>query len=181
MVDVIKIDKIKQKDIIKRIKFGDIFIYPTDTGYYLGCNALKSGSISIIKQIIKTPLSIIAPNKQWITKNFEIINKNHIKKLPGPYTYILKSKKRPVARNVNPGENKFRIKIPEHNIHKIIKSANIPIIKANINQKRPTTSIKQIPWKVSRITDLILDEGKLIKRPSSIIDLTTEIPLIIRG
>ncbi len=181
MVEAINLEEIKQKDIIKRMKSGDIFIYPTDVGYVLGCNANKSGSITLIKQVIKTPLTIIAPNKQWITKNFEILNKNHIKKLPGPYTYILKSKKRPVARNVNPGEGKFRVKIPDHKTHKLIKSANIPFAIANINEKRSITNIKQIPWRVSRIADLILDDGSLIKNPSSVIDLTSDIPLIMRG
>ena len=91
MTETIKLDKINQKEITKKIKSGDIFIYPTDIGYCIGCDALKSGSVSIIKQTIKSKLSIISPNKQWISKNFEIINKNYIKKLPGPYTFILKS------------------------------------------------------------------------------------------
>ncbi len=181
MADIIKLSEIKQKDITKNVKSGDILIYPTDIGYCIGCDALKSGSVSIIKQVIKTPLSIIAPNKQWITKNFEIINKNHIKKLPGPYTFILKSKKRPVARNVNPGEKKFRIRMLEHKIQKIIKSTGVPFIAANISQKKPITKIKQIPWKISKITDIILDDETIVKTPSSIIDLSTEIPLIIRG
>jgi tRNA threonylcarbamoyl adenosine modification protein (Sua5/YciO/YrdC/YwlC family) len=181
MTETIKLDKINQKEITKKIKSGDIFIYPTDIGYCIGCDALKSGSVSIIKQTIKSKLSIISPNKQWISKNFEIINKNYIKKLPGPYTFILKSKKRPVARNVNPGEKKFRIRMPEHKIQKIIKSIGTPVIAANIIKKRPITKIKQIPWKVSKISDLILDYGTITKTPSSIIDLSTDIPLIVRG
>ena len=86
-MNIIEFRDINKADAVRRIKNGDVFIYPTDTIYGIGCNALNEDSVGRIRKIKRReskPFSIIAPNKQWISKNFKILNKNFIKKLPGP-------------------------------------------------------------------------------------------------
>ena len=61
--------------IIKAIKSGAIFIYPTDTVYGIGCNAKLKESVARIRKIKKQfsrPFSVIAPSMDWIAKNLEI-------------------------------------------------------------------------------------------------------------
>jgi tRNA threonylcarbamoyl adenosine modification protein (Sua5/YciO/YrdC/YwlC family) len=185
MVEVISFDEIKKKDIIGRIKQGDLFIYPTDTVYGLGCNALKQGSVQLLKEIKKRdggPLSVVAPNRTWITKNFEIINKNFIKKLPGPYTYILKINKRAVARNVNPGSKTLGVKMPDHKFMDLVKKAGVPVIYAGVNFSggKEAREINQIPKKILNSVDFAIDAGYLHNYPSTLIDLTSEIPKLVK-
>ena len=86
----------KQKESIKKqILNGAVFIYPTDTIYGIGCDATNDESVKKVREIKNredNPFSIVAPSKIWIDKNC-IINENAkswIKRLPGPYTLILK-------------------------------------------------------------------------------------------
>ena len=69
---VIKLGKINNSIISKISK--EIFIYPTDTIYGIGCNAKNTKlveKIRKIKQRDKKPFSIIAPNIDYILKNSE--------------------------------------------------------------------------------------------------------------
>jgi len=97
-------EKEKYFDLFKK---GKVFIYPTDTIYGLGCDALKEKAVEKIirmKERKNKPMSIIAPNKEWIKENC-ILNKNAekwMKKLPGKYTLIMNLKnKKSISNLVN--------------------------------------------------------------------------------
>ena len=181
MAETLDFKKLNKKDIVKRIKQGEIFVFPTDTSYGLGCNALKPNSIESLRKISNVPFSIIAPNKTWINKNLKVHNKNYIKKLPGPFVFIMKKKGRPVSKNLNFSNDKLAIRIPDHSFSDIVKKANVPFVMLNIfNSGRVVRDINNLPWIVKRKVDIILDDGFLGGHPSSIIDITEEIAKIIR-
>lgn len=183
MSEILDFKKIKKAQIIKRIKQGEIFVFPTDTVYGLGCNALKSSSVSELQKIVgkKPPFSIIAPNKAWIYKNLKVANKNYIKRLPGPFTFIMKKKGRALSRNLNLEGDRLAIRIPDHDFSKLISKAGVPFVMLNIfSRRKPVRDAKRVPWTVKRKVDVILDDGFLGGHPSSIIDLTGDIARIIR-
>lgn len=185
MVEIIKFEDIDAKEIVKRMKSGDIFIYPTDTIYGLGCNALKSGSVAEIRKIKRRdqnkPLSIIAPSKKWIYDNFEIIKKSYIQTLPGPFTFILKMKNRCVARNVNPGGESLGVRIPYHAFSRLVQRSGVPFVTTSVNYsgQKPIRNIEEIPKSILRRVDVVIDDGFLHNPASTIIDLTYEVPRII--
>lgn len=173
MKKIIKFEEINNKEIIKKIKSGTIIIYPTDTNYCLGCNAKKSLSVEQIKKISKIEnIAIIPPTKDWIYKNIKIKNKNYIKRLPGPFGFILELKKKIPNQN-----KKIEIKMPVHKFSNLIKKANVPFLAIDIMNK--PLSIKQIPKKIIRKADIIIDDGYIKRSHFTTIDLTKEIPKII--
>jgi len=89
-------------EMIQRIFNNEIFIYPTDTIYGIGCNALDElavQKIRLIKGRDDKPFSVIAPSFDWIYENCDV-DVDLKKYLPWPYTIILKKK--------NPKYHKFQ-------------------------------------------------------------------------
>lgn len=186
MVEIIPFEDIDAKFIIKRMKAGEIIIYPTDTIYGLGCNASKPGSVSMIRNIKRRdedkPLSVIAPSKKWIYDHFEVKKKSYIQTLPGPFTFVLETKKRAVARNVNPGSETLGVRIPYHAFTRLVQRANIPFVITSVNYsgQKPIREVREIPRSILRKVDIVIDGGFLPNHPSTVIDLTGEMAKILK-
>ena len=161
--------RIKKKDILA----GKIFVYPTDTIYGLGCNALNKKAVKKLKELKKRdenkPLSVIAPSFAWIEENC-IIDTNLHHYLPGQYTVILKKKERNFLPWISKSDE-IGIRIPDHLITKDIQRANVPFIttSVNISGEKPIIHISEIPPQIKNTIDIIVDGGMLNGKPSTII------------
>jgi tRNA threonylcarbamoyl adenosine modification protein (Sua5/YciO/YrdC/YwlC family) len=165
---------------VNLIKKGAVFIYPSDTRYCLGCNALDSEAmqkLSLIKQDLA--LTVVAPSKKWIESNFTV-KKAFLDKLPGPFTYILKSKKAVIGNKSISGT--MGIMFMENNFMKIIAKANVPVVCTNVNLvgNLPAVDISKISPAITDKVNFIIDAGLLESNPSTIIDFTGRIPSIVR-
>ena len=135
IVDRDYVDK-NSGEIVEAIKSGKIFIYPTDTIYGLGCNALLDTSVGKIREIKNRdskPFSIIAPNKDWIEEHCVVTIKTIDKFLPGPYTLIVKVKTKSVTAQVNQIDDTLGVRIPKHWFTNIIAEAGVPFVTTSVN------------------------------------------------
>lgn len=180
------------KDIVKVLKNDGLIIYPTDTVYGLGCdiNSKKAlEKIARIKQIKleKANLSFVCDSlsnlsdyvAQIDSATFKILKRN----LPGPYTFIL------------PGNNKLPkvfkrkktvgIRVPDHNIcTSIVAALGNPIVSTSIKDDDDiieyTTDPSLIHEKWDKLVDIVVDGGFGHNVASTVIDLTSEEPSLIR-
>ena len=177
--------EIKKEDLRKRIFKGEIFIYPTDTIYGIGCNALNSSAVKKIREIKQrkeTPFSVIAPSAQWVKENLEVTDeaKEWLTKLPGPYTLILKTKESPVAKEVAPGKDSLGIRVPKHWISDFVKFLDIPIIttSVNITDEPFMTKVDDLDMDINdsirHKVSFVIDEGEITGRPSKLVHLEGE-------
>ena len=127
------------------------------------------------------PLSIIAPNKEWILKNF-YVNKHYIEKLPGPFTFILKLKKTGVVASNVTNNRTLGVRIPNHKFVAKLQKADIAFVTTSVNfsGSEPAKTIDEIPEEIMKNVDIIIDDGKLDNSSSTIIDLTGRIAKIVR-
>ncbi|MBI2651395.1 threonylcarbamoyl-AMP synthase [Candidatus Woesearchaeota archaeon] len=189
MIIISKEEFENQRDVIRTnlIENAPIFVYPTDTIYGIGCNALNKKAVAKIRKIkqrSKNPFSVIAPSKEWLYENC-IVNKNAeewVNKLPGPYTLIFKKKKEPVAKNVAPGLDTLGVRIPAHWFSKFAEEIEIPIVTTSVNKSGTDfmTSLEDLDSEIKSAVSFIIYEGIKKGSPSKIVDLTSSVKIIER-
>jgi tRNA threonylcarbamoyl adenosine modification protein (Sua5/YciO/YrdC/YwlC family) len=179
----------KEKDIIrnKLIENDIVFIYPTDTIYGIGCNALNKEAVERVRRIKQrgnSPFSVIAPSKEWISENCEVNEdaKEWVKRLPGPFTLILKTKNYCVAENVNLKLGSLGIRIPDHWFSKFVAEAEIPIVTTSVNKSKSDfmTSLDNLDDEIKSKVDFIVYEDSKQGKPSKIVDLTDSEKIVER-
>ncbi len=165
---------------LNEMKKGKIFIYPTDTIYGIGCDAVNEfGILKIrgIKRREEKPFSVIAPSKKWIGKNCfvnSVVDK-WINKLPGPYTLILELKNLgAVSNKVNNGMDSLGIRIPSHWFSEIVSEFNKPFVTTSVNLSGEPYMKKfdELDDEIKKGVDYVIYEGILQGKPSTIIKLT---------
>ena len=178
---VINKDELKlEPHLVKELK-QSIFIYPTDTIYGIGCDATNQELVAKVREIKKNfeqPFSIIIPNKSMIYEFCETTEKTkeYVDKLPGPYTLILKVKKKFVADNVNPGNSTIGIRIPNHWFYNYVKKMKVPIIttSANVTGGDVMTTIEDLDPEIEKKVDFIIYDKELKGSPSTLVHLNKE-------
>ena len=180
------------KRIVKVLKNDGLIIYPTDTVYGLGCdiNSKKAlEKIALIKQIKleKAKLSFVCESlsnlseyvAQLDSNTFKILKRN----LPGPYTFILPGNNN--LPKVFKKKKTVGIRVPDHNIClSIVKALGNPIVSTSIKDEDDvieyTTDPSLIHEKWDKLVDIVVDGGYGDNVASTVIDLTTPEPSLIR-
>lgn len=178
--------------VVKTLRDGGLIIYPSDTIYALGCdiNNLKAmeklASLKGIK-LEKAKFSIICNDLSHLsefTKSIETSTfrflKNH---LPGPFTFILDANKNlPLAYK---GAKTVGIRVPDHSIPQlIVQKLGHPIASTSIRDDDEileySTDPELIAEKYDNLVDIVIDSGYGDNVASTIVDLTSGEPEIIR-
>lgn len=195
---VIQVDLTKDfseaiREAVKILQYGGTVVYPTDTLYGLGANALNEiavRKIFAIKQRPDTkPLPILARNMMWAKELAQISQRNEaaLKKLwPGAVTVILPSQ--PIVPDaVTRGNKSIAVRIADHPlVDQLLGAFGYPLTatSANISGDEPRLKAEEIAEIFSKCTykpDLILDVGTLPpSSPSTVLDLTGREPKILR-
>lgn len=174
----------KAAEIILR---GGLVVYPTETFYALGANALNKKAVEEIFRVKKRPLSkpipIIIADKSWL-KDLVIevpeVAIHLIKKYwPGPLTIVFRASNK-LPSNLTGGTGKIGIRVCSHPLaQRLVSLVKVPITatSANISGEPPPNSIESIS--LNGID--IIDGGPVLGRvPSTIIDVTSTPPVILR-
>lgn len=157
----------KASDILKK---GGLVIFPTETVYAIGANALDEKAVEKIykakKRTKKNPINILVKDIEMIeniTKNITDIEYRIIKSFfPGPITIILK-KKDCIPDIVTAGSDFVGIRMPANKIAiDLIKETGVPIAapSANISGKISGTNVDSIKTDFDGKVDLIIDGGE---------------------
>jgi L-threonylcarbamoyladenylate synthase len=179
------------KTAVQVLESGGLVVYPTDTAYGLGCNALN---VDAIKRLYELKGRDFSKPTHVVVKDWEMIESlcltNDIAKnlydkfLPGPLTLILK-KKSIVPGVLTANLPTLGIRIPNNLItQSLSRFLSFPYTTPSANRSGEPTpySIKDVikVLDISRV-GLILDAGKLpTTPPSTIVDLSGEVLTIPR-
>ena len=170
--------KLREEEIFEKIKKGAVFIYPTDTIYGIGCNALNDKAVEKIRSLkgrSEQPFSVWVPSKEWIIKNC-IVDKeveDKLKLLPGKYTLILELKnKKAVSKLVAPNNKNLGVRIPEHWFGKVVEKLGVPMVTTSANKtgKPFMTKLENLDSDIEKEVEFMIYEGEKEGKPPKIIN-----------
>ena len=175
--------------VVEVLQEGGVIAYPTDTVYGFGCSLYNKKGIERIYLIKRTqknqPFSFICADLKDISLYSKVSNyayKTMRRLLPGPFTFILEGTKLVpkimLTRRMTAG-----IRVPDNPIClAIVQELGHPIIStsASLPDGEVLTDPVEIHGKLGKVLDLVIDGGVLISEPSSVIDLTGDVPKVLR-
>lgn len=179
------------KIVCNLIRNGELVIFPTETVYGIGANALDEnavGKIFIAKgRPSDNPLIVHIADRNKIDDIAEDITEMEQilidAFMPGPFTIILKRK--PVVPDiVTAGLDTVAVRMPDNIIARgIIQFSGVPIAapSANVSGKPSGTSIEDIRNELEGKVSAIVDGGETqIGLESTVVKVVDEVPVILR-
>lgn len=177
--------------IVETLRAGGIIIYPTDTLYGIGCDALNVRAVERICEIKginpqKSNLSIICDDMSHIseyakvsTPDFKLMRRN----LPGPFTFILSTTSS--LPRIYKNRKTVGIRIPDNNIiREIVAMLGNPVMTTSIRDDNDeveyTTDPELIHEKWNERVDIVIDGGFGGIQGSTVVDCTGNEPEIVR-
>jgi tRNA threonylcarbamoyl adenosine modification protein (Sua5/YciO/YrdC/YwlC family) len=177
------------RKVVEVLENGGVIGYPTDTIYGVGCDLFKPETIRKIHRLKKLgknkALSFICADLKDISNYAYVSNyayKVMKRLLPGAYTFVLKATKL-VPKTAMTGQKTVGIRIPDNKIClALVKELGHPIISTSVY--KPDEGLYNDPTEIEerfgKQLDLVIDGGMIVAEHSSIIDLTEDVPKVIR-
>ncbi len=192
---IIKIDNNNEESVIREagkiLKNGGLVAFPTETVYGLGGDALKEDAARKIYSAKGRPsdnplivhIADIGALDELASEIPDCAYKLAEAFWPGPLTMIFK-KKEIVPYGTTGGLDTVAIRMPSHPVaHKLIKDSGVYIAapSANLSGRPSPTRAEHVIEDMDGRIDMIIDGGAIeIGIESTIVDVTCEVPMILR-
>jgi len=170
---------------------GGLVAYPTDSSYAFGCHIGDAKAIHRIQRIRKTDknhnftlvcrdlseISLYARVDNWAYRMIKAYT-------PGPYTFILPATREVPKRLQNPKRRTIGLRVPDHPfVRAMLDVLGEPIMSSTMllpGDEKPLTDPIEIERRLGHQLDAIIDAGPVGIEATSVIDLTSGHPEVLR-
>ena len=179
------------RQAVQIIRDGGVVVYPTDSSYAIGCHLGDKAAMERIRRIRrvndKHNFTLVCRDLSEIAHYAQVDNMNYrlLKSLtPGPYTFILKATREVPRRLQNPRRKTIGLRIPDHIVtQEFLQELNEPIMSSTLilpDDNLPMTDPYQIRLQLEHQVDLVIDGGFCGYEPTTVVDLMSGRPEILR-
>lgn len=176
---------------VAMIRNGGVVVYPTDSGYAIGCHIGDKRALERICRIRKLDkdhnFTLVCRDLSELSLYARVENqafrqlKNHT---PGPYTFIFKATKEVPRRLMNPKRKTIGIRVPEDNIAlALLEALGEPLMSTSLilpGSEVTESDPEAIRDKLEHQVDLIIHGGYLGEKPTTVIDMSEDAPAVLR-
>ncbi len=174
------------------VREGGVMVYPTDSCYALGCRIGDKEAMERIRTIrridarhhfalVCRDLSEISTYAQLNDVQFRLLKKA----TPGSYTFILRATREVPKRLQHPSRKTIGVRVPDHPIVRaLLEELGEPIVSSTLllpDAQEPLNDPQEIRRLLERQVDLVIDGGSCGVVPTTIIQLTDDVPVILRS
>ncbi|MDO7597452.1 MAG: L-threonylcarbamoyladenylate synthase [Pseudomonadota bacterium] len=175
-------------DIIRK---GGLVVYPTDSGYALGCHIGDKGAMDKIRRIRQLDddhnFTLVCRDLSEISTYAKVNNsvyraiKAHT---PGAYTFVLPATKEVPRRLQHSKRKTIGLRIPNNLIAlALLEELNEPLMSSTMifpGEDMPMTDPEDIMDRVGKQVDLIIDGGAGGAVATTVIEFIDDMPEIVR-
>lgn len=173
------------------IRNGDVIVYPTDSGYALGCHVGDKAAMERLSRIRRLkgrhPFTLMcrdikqaAVYARFDTPVYRLLKAN----TPGPYTFVLRATREVPRRLLDPKRKTIGIRIPDSAITLgLLEELGEPMLTTTLippGETDPLSDPEEIRDRFQHEVALIIDGGAGGTIPTTVIDLIGEKPVILR-
>lgn len=179
------------KQAAEMLHNGAVIIYPTDSGYAIGCHLDDKNAVTRIRQIrgldekhlmtlMCRDLSELAKYARVDNAQFRLLKNN----TPGSYTFILDATKEVPRRLQHPKRSTVGLRIPDHPIAlALLAELGEPLLSSTLilpDADQPLTDVDEIRERLENLVELIIEGGPVGVESTTVIDLTDASPVLVR-
>jgi tRNA threonylcarbamoyl adenosine modification protein (Sua5/YciO/YrdC/YwlC family) len=179
------------KQAVEILRKGGVIAYPTDSSYALGCNIGDKQAldrIRRIRQVSKTHnFTLVCRDLSEVGVYAKVDNKVYrlLKHYtPGPYTFILEATGEVPRRLLNVKRKTIGLRVPDNPISlALLEELGQPLMSSTLlmpDTKLPLNDPYEIRQQLEHQVDLVIDGGHCELEPTTVVDLVSGIPEIIR-
>ncbi|MBE0439368.1 MAG: threonylcarbamoyl-AMP synthase [Gammaproteobacteria bacterium] len=175
-------------DIIRK---GGLVVYPTDSGYALGCHLGDKTAMDKIRRLRQVDdnhnFTLVCRDLSELSVYAKVNNsvfraiKAHT---PGAYTFILPATKEVPRRLQHAKRKTIGLRIPQNNIAlALLEELNEPLMSSTLimpDELMPLTDPEDIVDRIGKQVDLVIDGGFGSLEPTTVIEFIDDIPEVIR-
>lgn len=179
------------RQAVSIVEEGGLIVYPTDSGYALGCRLGHKAALERIRRIRQLDknhnMTLVCRDLSEISIYAKV--SNPIFRLlkaftPGAYTFILQATREVPKRMLHPSRKTLGLRIPDSQIAlSLLEDLEEPIMSTTLilpEAKFPLCEPEAIRDLLGAQVDLIIDGGHCGHEPTTVVDLTGERPCILR-
>jgi len=179
------------KQAVEQINQGSVIVYPTDSGYAIGCKLEDKAAMERIIRLRQLDgrhhftlmcrdLSELSTYAQVDNIAFRLLKNN----TPGSYTFLLKATKEVPRRLMNEKRKTIGLRVTSHPVAQaLLEALGEPLMSTTLilpGNDFAESDPEEIQDSVGHQVDLILNGGSIGQHPTTVIDLSDGAPVIVR-
>jgi len=179
------------KQAVTIVRSGGIIVYPTDSCYALGCHLGDKNAMARIRTIRQVDerhhFTLVCRDLAEISTYAKVDNSQYrlLKATtPGNYTFILQATREVPRRMQHPKRNTIGLRIPDHPVVlALLEELGEPLLSSTLilpEDEFPLNDAEEIRERLEHQVELIMDAGSCGIEMTTVIDLTTDVPELIR-
>ena len=180
------------RNAVDIIHNGGVLVYPTDSGYALGCHIGDKTALDRIRRIRKLDdkhnftlvcrdLSEIATYAKVNNTSYRLLRHT----TPGPYTFILQATNEVPRRLMHPKRKTVGLRVPDNAIAAaLLADLGEPLMSVTLimpGDEFPLTDPYDIRETLEHEVDLVIDGGYCGMEPTTVVDLADNSSVILRA
>lgn len=179
------------RQAVEIVRKGGVIAYPTDSSYALGCHIGDKKAMDRIRRIRRVDdkhnftlvcrdLSELSLYAKVDNSTYRLLKAN----TPGSYTFILEASKEVPRRLQNPKRKTIGLRVPDHPVAlALLEELGEPLMSSTLilpGEEQPESIAWEIKEKLDHTLDAILDGGWCGIEPTTVVDLTSGEPVVVR-